>query len=82
MNALQDAQLKGFEAAKEIAFTLPNGTSRRVRVNGEVCNYTGAHIDNRFFVIGDSTDDLQNTDITISGKVAREVFEGFSVMMG
>lgn len=82
MNDLQKIQLAGFEAAKEIALTLPKNTSRRARVSELACNYTGCNLNGRFFVIGDSENDIQNSSIIIDGKPAREVFEGFSIMMG
>lgn len=80
MTNAQELQLKGFEAAKTLAFQLPINTSKRARVNSLVCNYTGCNLKGRFFVIGDSVEDLQNTTIEIDNKPAREVFEDFTIM--
>lgn len=80
MTPAQKKQCKDFKAAKAIALTIENGMMRRARVDGEVTNYCGAKLNNRMFVIGDSEKDIQNPDVIISGKPAREIFGDFTVM--
>ena len=69
-----------FEAAKQIALTISNNQMRRASVDGKPVNYLGVKINNRMFVLGDSSNDIQNPDATIAGKPAREVFGEFSIM--
>jgi len=69
-----------FEAAKQIALTIQTGCQRRAGYNGEPTNYTGANFNGRMFVIGDSLSDIQNPDVYINSKPAREIFGDFTVM--
>lgn len=69
-----------FKAAKEIALSINRGEMRRAKVNNVPTNYMGANIGGRMFVIGDSEEDIQNPDLYINGKPAREVFGDFTIM--
>jgi hypothetical protein len=73
----QKKQLAAFKEAKEIAFTMPFGSYRRA-FGTNYCGYK-SH-DNKFYVIGDTSADIQNPDCFIGGKPARQVFDGFTLM--
>jgi len=77
----QKDQLAAFQAAKQIALTIPAGQYRRARVGDMATNFCGFKSpEGRMFVIGDSIADIQNPDATIEGCPAREVFGEFSIM--
>jgi len=80
MKTKEILQLDHFKAAKEIALTIGAGLIRRAIHNGETTNYSGANIEGRTFVVGDTLKDIQNPDAWIEGKPAREVFGEFTVM--
>ena len=80
MTTTEKQQLDGFNAAKKIALNIGNNLMIRARVNDSPANYSGAKINGRMFVIGDSENDIQNPDTTIFGRPAREIFGDFTIM--
>ena len=81
INAPKIKQEKGFNSAKEIALTIKKGFMRRAAVDDKPTNYCGyRRNDGRMFVIGDSKDDIQNPDMIIDNKPAREIFGDFTVL--
>ena len=78
MTNYQKQQLEDFNGAKEIAFTIEKGCYQRDKLS----NYCGMKsYDGRYFVLGDTKKDIQNAKIIINRKPAREVFEGFTIMI-
>lgn len=73
-------KLASFTIAKKIALTIGKNQYKRARYNNQATNYIGANVNGRMFVIGESTEDIQNPDCLIEGKPAREVFGNFSIM--
>lgn len=71
-----------FKAAKQLLLNnqIPNGTMRRAVLNDKITNYSAALLRNRMYVVGDSELYIQNPDILIMGKPAREIFGEFSAM--
>ena len=80
MNADEKSKLEDFRCAKEIALIIDEGEMRRAKRDGRITNYSGARINNRMFVVGDSLEDIQNPDAMIQGFPAREVFGNFTMM--
>lgn len=81
MTTQEKSQHEQFKIAKHIAITIEPGLMRRARYQDAVTNYCGMKDNNgRCWVIGDGLNDVQNPDAWISGKPAREVFEGFTMM--
>jgi len=81
MTHTNKTQLEQFNAAKQIALNIKKGMMKRASLNNIPTNYMGAKTsDGRMFVIGDTDQDIQNADIIMYGKPAREVFGDFTVM--
>ena len=83
MTTVQKNQLADFNSAKKIALTITEGCTKRARNSkGEVTNYSGANINGKFYVIGDTEKEIQKPNAIIDGKPAREVFDGYTMLVG
>lgn len=81
MTHTNKTQIEQFNAAKKIALNIGKGMMMRASYNDSATNYMGCKFcDGRMFVIGDTEADIQNPDLTINGKPAREIFGDFTVM--
>lgn len=69
--------LKEFNAAKNLSFSLPRGTKQQAKVNGVPVNYWGCKDrEGQCWVIADSTEYMQYPDaVTDRGEPMRKVEE-------
>ena len=78
MTNLETLQLADFDSAKALSFTIEKGFYKRPSATSNYCGYQS--MEGKFYVIGDTDNDIQNPDAIVNGKPAREVNE-FCVIM-
>lgn len=82
MNARDKYKLASFNEAKKIALSIEKGHKRRALLNKRPTSYVGFKDESgRMFVIGDSNEFIQNPDVIIDNKPAREIFGDFTTLI-